>query len=144
MAGKTGAGLYVHWVDASGTVILASGTSEHFRTFNPNIEKEMAEVTAGAASIRNYKATLATAEPEMTIIMRDEGTAITDRLKLGVQGSLVWGIEGTAAGRPKAGITAEITVSNSEATYDAELEITIQWMPITGAWLFNPATAVWP
>lgn len=144
MAGKTGRDLYAHWVQAGGTFVVASGTSEHYRSFNPGVELEMVEITAGAAGLRNYKSTLNVAEPELTIIMRDEGTFLTDKFKVGMEGSLVWGMEGSAAGRPKGGIVCQVTAFEVEATYDGELEATVTFMPISGSWLFDPETAVWP
>lgn len=131
----TGLGYYLEF---DGVVI-----DNDYRSFDPGFEIETVEGTAGGDSVRLYVPTLIKVEPSGTFIVDNNanGIAIRAVLKEGNSGNLIWGPEGNAAGKPKWGITANISKSQVASTYDAELELEVTWYNEDGALLYDGRVA---
>lgn len=119
-----------------------------YRSFDPGIEKENVDVSAGGDQLRFYADTLMKVSPTGTFIVdtAEMGTAATkilNALKVENEGSLVWGMAGTATGMDKWGITAKVVKSNHSSEYDGETEIEVEWVNTGSAFLFDGRTAVW-
>lgn len=131
----TGLGYYLEF---DGVVI-----DNDYRSFDPGFEIETVEATAGGSTARSYVPTLIKVEPSGTFIVDNNanGIAIRAVLKEGNSGNLIWGPEGNAAGKPKWGITANISKSQVAATYDAELELEVTWYNEADDLLFDGRSA---
>lgn len=119
-----------------------------YRSFDPGIELENVDVSAGGNAARQYAGTLMKISPKLTVIMdTDEmGTAVTkilNVLKLGNEGSLIWGPAGTATGMDKWGMTAKVFKANPPKEYDGETEVEVEFENTGTALLFDGSTAVW-
>jgi hypothetical protein len=136
MTVKTGLGFYVEY---DGVSIWSDS-----RNFKPNLEYETVEGSAGGDTLRNYVPTLLKCDPELTLIVDDNaaGQAIRAVLKEGNDGNLIWGFEGNVVGKPKWGITANISKAQvDDVTYDGELEIKVKFYSTAGTLLFDGRTA---
>lgn len=151
MARLTGANLKAFFVDASGTIEVAT-----IRSFTPNIGYDTAETSAAGDSMRNHALTLQTAEPSLMYIDFNgtepgvdgtlavvAGTALRTRLAPGVTGTLLWAEQGTATGKPKGGLQVYVTKNEPTLTYDGATERTVEFRAIFGTWEADPGTAVW-
>lgn len=117
-----------------------------YRSFDPGLREETADITAGGDQVRLYAPTLRTVAPRLSGIYDGgtvTGTAILGALKEGNEGTLLWGPEGTAAGKPKWGIVGRVTRFNVPADYDGETEVEVEWSNLQGTFLFDGRTAVW-
>lgn len=135
---KTGADYYIAFKGVDIT--------PRYRRFDPGLREETADVTAGGDQVRLYAPTLRVVNPRLTGIYDSGtaiGTAILAALTEGGEGTLLWGPEGTATGRPKWGILARVTRFNIPAEYDGETEIEVEWANRAGAFLFDGRTATW-
>ena len=114
-----------------------------YREFDPGIDYDTAEGTAGGDPLRRHVHTKLKVEPTLRLITDDDATgqAIAAVLKEGTQGNLIWGSFGNAAGKRKAGILAEVKKANVADTYDEEKEWDVEFINIGSDWVFNPSTA---
>lgn len=114
-----------------------------YREFDPGIDYDTAEGTAGGDEIRRHTRTKLKVEPTGTFVVDDDayGVAMKAVLKVGQQGNLIWGSLGNSAGSPKAGILAEVKKANLADTYDEEKEWDVEWINVSGSWVFDPNTA---
>lgn len=151
MARLTGANLKALWIDAIGTIEVAT-----IRSLTPNIGYDTAETSAAGDSIRNHALTLQTVEPSLTYIDFDAtepgvsgtlavvaGTALRTRMAPGASGTLLWGEQGTASGKPKGGFHAYVTKNEPSLTYDSEIERSVEFRAVAGSWVSDPGSAVW-
>lgn len=110
MTKYSGAALYLEF---AGTDISSTR-----RTLDTTHNMEMADATAGADTYRNFVTTVkmleATAEI-LSLTFDTGGSAQVAGLQLGTEGTLIWGPEGTASGKPKWG--ALMTLSEFSASY---------------------------
>ena len=136
----TGKNLYVAWIDATGTVAISGDQT----AFDPGFTGETVDASAGADDWRVHLATMKDAAMKMeTYYKGTNGTATLARVEIHDSGTLVWGPEGTAAGKPKWGIPALVTKNDYSMPFDNLIKVTIEWKQ-QGDLAFNGNTAVWP
>lgn len=138
MAKLTGKNLYVTF----GTTVLSAAQ----KSFEVTETMEQADVTAGADDYRNFLATVKTIEATMEMVMRehsDGGSAILASLYLGDQRDLVWGVEGTATGKPRDGFRAMLVERTKTMKFDDAYVLKLKWVNYGTAILYNGVTATW-
>lgn len=138
MAHYTGKDLYVEF---AGQAITGDQ-----RTMTVNRSLDTVDTSAGADTDRSHVATLADADFSLTIL--DNGTAgsaIRQALKLNAAGTLTYGPEGTATGKPKYQCVATVTGFNTAYPFDGEVEYDVS-LNKNGAWVLNfeDSGSVWP
>lgn len=116
------------------------------RSFDVKETMDQADSTAGSDSYRNFVNTVKTIEVDAEIIVQDgtAGSALRAALVPGSQGTLIWGVEGTAAGKPKKGFFATVSDSSESIPYDDVLLIKAKFTMAGTALAFNGYSSVWP
>lgn len=142
MAGEiTGKNLYVQWVyttagkggAVSGTVTLEG----RYRSFKFNRSLDKADITAGNDSDKQYLDTIKDKTADFKMLYQGTaGSAVHRSLAIGNWGSLIWGEEGTATGKPKYGMVCFVDKADREDKYDSEVEFDVTWQG-SGAMLFD-------
>lgn len=118
---------------AAGTVTLQG----RYRTFKLNRSGDTAEITAGSDTEKSYLDTTRDKKADMTLLYQGTaGSAVHRGLAQGNWGSLIWGLEGTATGKPKHGMVCYVTDFSVDTKYNNEVEIDVSWQG-DGAWLFD-------
>jgi hypothetical protein len=138
MAKLTGKNLFVSF---GGTTLSSSQ-----RSFDTTFEQEQADVTAGADDFRNFSNTVKMVEAETEIVVQEHasgGSALFAALTLGGQGTLLWGPEGTATGKPKFGFYATLTERSQQLAYDDAYILTCKFTMAGTAMLFQGVTDLW-
>jgi hypothetical protein len=112
------------------------------RKFDPGLQWDTTEASAGGDAVRVYTKTLLKVEPKLTLIVDTNASGIAQRavLKLGATGNLIWGPEGNAAGKPKWGVVADIKKSTPSFQYDKEQELEVEFFVSSGALLYDGTT----
>jgi len=135
----TGASQYIAFIHSGGTANL-SGDS---RTFSVSRVQETADATAGADGARASKATLkAFSATVNALYIGTAGTASFGSADIGKEGTLVWGPQGTAAGKPKGAWPMIVTDVSVSSPFDDIVALDIQFQG-QGAEVSNPMTATW-
>lgn len=137
MAKLTGKNLYVEF---AGTDLSAT-----LRNFSVSDTQEQADVTAGADDYRNYANTVKTTEATFELLVQDwanGGSALAAAVYSGAQGTLIWGPEGTAAGKPKRGFYATITQYDEALPFDDAYTASVT-MTMAGTAMAFSGTSVW-
>jgi hypothetical protein len=119
-----GKNLYVGLIDGSGTVNL----SGDFTSFSHEWEQETADMTASADGTRYFAATVKNSTASLeTMYLGSAGTANYGRVEPGDSGTLVWGPEGSAAGKPKWTMPVLVTKVSLEQPFDEAVKYTIEF-----------------
>lgn len=136
---KTGKDTKVYWIDGSGTVDI----SGNYRQFNVSDSFDTVDASAGADTARGMKGTLRVLGASMAALYDGTaGTAVRNRLATGNEGTLLYGLEGTAAGKPKGAFPAIVKTQNVNGSYDDMISVDFTWEP-QGDYVHNPNTATW-
>lgn len=135
------------FIDGADGYVEFQGQSlmQDFRTFDPGLEEDTTEASAGTDAVRNFLKTLDKIEPTAKIRVNTDavGTAIEAVIAVGQEGTLIWGQFGTAAGEPKWGVQARVVKSNIVMQYDDISLYDVVWKVIDGAYVHDGRTAVW-
>jgi len=134
MAPITGRDLYVEFLGVDITGI--------FRNFDPGLDHDTVEVTAGGDSLRKHALTIEKCEPTLTAIY-DPADAALAKLQQGSAGTLTWAPEGTATGKPKWSIDAKVSRANHAIGYDQEVEVDGAFVNIGSVFIDDGRTATW-
>lgn len=132
----------------SGDVLYLTfqGVSIHtdFRSFDPGIEYQTADATAGNDVAMSEILTKIKVAPKLKVVVDNDATGLAIRaaLKLGQSGQLIWGEHGNATGLPKGGINATVKKSTVSGDPNKEQELDVEFMNTSGTLLFDPRTAV--
>jgi hypothetical protein len=122
MGDMTGSAAYITF---KGTVITPD-----FREWEDGGEMGLVDASAGADTVKTYLTTLSDGTAKFTGLYQG-GTAATDVYNLvavGANGTLIVGIEGTAAGKPKKTINSAFVKSRSrKAPYDDVVELSVEF-----------------
>lgn len=94
------------------------------------------DITAGAERDRSHIATIRDAEISVDIFEKviAGGTALRRELYVGNSGTLLWGPEGTATGKPKYACLATITAISRPITFDGAVARSITFQR-NGGWI---------
>jgi len=130
MAHFTGKDLYIEFV---GTAI-----NSDYRTLNTDNTIDKSESTAGADTEKGYIETIGDATISMDYVLENSaaGTAIDGILYRGNRGTLTWGPEGTAAGKPKYSCVAFVESVSDPVTYN-EVQVSSVSFQKDGEWIEN-------
>jgi hypothetical protein len=128
MAGYVGKDLYLSF---DGTVL-----DTDFRSFNPSEEIGLVDQSAGADTGSTWLTTLITGTAAAAFVLQAADTATWGVLTPGSEGTLEWGEEGTASGKPRHYINAivvsrektidygDVVICNSTFRYSAQTGVT--------------------
>lgn len=123
----TGKNLAIFYVTSAGTVEL-SGSQ---RSLEIEEEQEFVDATAGADDYRVNAPTvkMISAEVEILVETLAAGSAVLDAVQPGTAiGTLFWGREGTAAGKPKDGFEASVSAAPLSLPYDDVVTISVSFV----------------
>lgn len=126
MAKLSGKQLVVQWIGSGGTTNLSGAQ----RSFSVDEAQETADSTAGADDYRNYVNTVKTISASMEMVYQEiaaGGSAILTALALGAEGTLLWGPEGSASGKPKKGFAARVTNASQSMPFDDMMVISVEF-----------------
>lgn len=126
----SGDALYISW---RGTAVQAD-----YRSFSPDESMDTADVTAGADVDRSHVPTLRSVSFSLELMQTvgSAGSAIRAQFATGLQGTLIYGPEGTAAGKPKYSCLATVTAYSVDHTYDDAVTMSVT-LERNGAWIAN-------
>jgi len=119
MAGITGKALYL----AFGGVVLDTD----YRSFGPSEEVGVVDQSAGADTARTYLTTLTDGTGSSAIVLQAADTTTWGAVALKTEGTLEWGEEGTAAGKPRHHVNAIVTGRSKDISYADVIIATIAW-----------------
>ena len=117
--GATGSGYYVKF----GSTVL----STNYRSFGNSEDVGLVDQSAAADSNRTYLTTLKDGTANITGKHKAGDTAVWGALVPGTEGTLEWGEEGTAAGKPKHSVNAIVSNRSRDASYDDLVVISAQF-----------------
>jgi|RifCSPhighO2_12_1023870.scaffolds.fasta_scaffold12849_11 hypothetical protein len=106
----TGKNLYVSF---AGTVV-----SSRFRSFDNDETMAMVDKSAGADGAMTYLNTLEDGKATLEVLDLEQGTALWAALVKGAAGTLIWGDEGSAAGKPKHTVPALVARRRKTTVYN--------------------------
>ena len=139
----TGQNLWVGWVDAGGTVV-ATGDQ---KSFDPDMEVDAIDMSAGAAGMRVYKAGLKDVLMKLETFFvggsANVGTAVLAyRMREGAEGTILWAPEGTAVGKAKWGLPALVTKYKYKMPFDDAILVNVELRP-QGDFVFDGRKDAW-
>lgn len=95
------------------------------------------DVTAGSDLDEDHVTGTRSGTIKMSILYNGaDGSAAEQALHVGASGTLQWGPEGTAAGKPKYTCVATVTDNNDSGPYDGELMFDVDFLK-KGGWIDN-------
>lgn len=122
MSRFSGSALYLAWVHSGGTSLLHSD----FRQFSYQPTLSLIDASAGSDSFRQYIAGIGEGgDISLTMVLPQNGTAILSATARATTGTLLFGPEGTATGKPKYTIPAMSKGPAFNQSYDDIVEVTI-------------------
>lgn len=110
MAEYAGSALYLKF----GATVLSSD----YRSFNSHEEAGIIDASSGADTYRNKIAILTDANASVELVGQSAGTALWAALAPGTSGTLEWGDEGTATGKPRSYGVAIVKSRDRKVAYD--------------------------
>lgn len=119
MAEYTGTNLYLTF---GGTVLSAD-----YREFEPTEEVKMVDGSAGSDSATFMYATLTKGKAKLKLVDQAAGTVAWAALATKTSGTLIWGEEGTASGKPKHTVVAIVSDRKKKLQYDDITEIEVNF-----------------
>lgn len=114
-----------------GTTVL----SVDMRNFQPDEEVGTVDQSSGNDTSRTYLTTLKDGKSSLEILLQPGGTAVWAATAPGTAGTLEWGEEGTAIGKPKHSVNAIVKSRKRAMPYDGVVTATIDFQ-------FSSATGV--
>lgn len=138
MGRKIGKNAYIAWIHSGGTALVETD----YRTFDVGDEMGAVDLSAGNDNLRTYAPTLEEVAPSLEMLYTDgaAGSAIWSKVRPGQEGTLVWGWEGNAAGKPKWGIGGFVTKCDMSGGYENEIAISVEWANIGSDFVYNGTT----
>lgn len=124
MAAFSGSAMYLAWVWTGGTAVL----NTDFRQFEWTPSLALIESTAGADTFREYISGIGEGgDISLSCVMQSAGTALITALARGNAGTILYGPEGTATGKPKSTIPAISKGPAYSQPYDDVVEFKVSW-----------------
>jgi hypothetical protein len=116
--------MYLAWVGSGGTTTLQGD----FRQFDWTPTLALIDSTAGSDSFREYISGIGEGgDISLSCVMQTGSTALISALARGAAGTLLYGPEGTASGKPKSTIPAISKGPAFSQAYDDVVEIKLSW-----------------
>lgn len=120
----TGSAMYVKF----GSTVLSS----RYKSYNESDEAGLVDKSAGADTRRTYLSTLDDGGATMELLAESAGTALWAAIAPGTEGTLEWGPEGTAAGKPKHTVNAIVKNRKRNIVHDDVVKISVEFIYNTG------------
>ena len=124
MTAYAGSALYVSWVYSGGTVIL----NGDFKKFDYTPAVDLYDQTAGADVNKTRIVGVKDGQANFSGIMQANGTALTNALMEGTEGTLIVGPEGTASTKQKMTIPAIAMGAKYDIPYNNVVEISCNFV----------------
>lgn len=135
----TGKDLYVGFIGSGGTANLSGDQ----RAFEVTAEQETADVTAGADGARAVKPTVQNFGASLEVLFTGTaGSAAMAIATLGAEGTLTYGPQGSASGKPKGAFPAIITKRDITMNFDDAVVVKFEFAG-QGDETSDPTTATW-
>lgn len=115
----TGKNLYLKF----GSTVLGS----RFRTFEPNEEIGLVDASAGTDVARTKVSTLEDGGASVEFLLEAAGTTEWAACDKGTFGTLEWGEEGTASGKPKHTVYAVVKNRKKSVVYDDIVKANVEF-----------------
>lgn len=119
MGEYTGSGLYLKF----GSTVLSSD----FRNFSEEEEVGLVDSSAGNDQARSYLKTLEDGNATAELVHQTGGSVVWGAVAKGASGTLEWGPEGTATGKPKHTVVAIVQSRKKDMPYDDVVVITAEF-----------------
>ncbi len=98
-----------------------------FREFETDEEIDTIDQSAGADTAKTYLTRLEDGTAKLKLLDQNDGTALWGAVDKGVEGTLEWAPEGTAAPNPKHSVNAIVTKRSKKFPYDDLVEIDVDF-----------------
>lgn len=135
----TGKDFYARFIHSGGTVALTGDHTE----FSVEVSYDTTEITAGSETAKSYLTTLEDATMSLTLFNTGTtGSALAVALEPGTYGTLEWGPQGTASGKPKFGCAAYVTGFSESYPFADSVQREYSFQR-SGDWVSNYGTVVW-
>jgi hypothetical protein len=119
MAEYTGKNTYVKF----GSTVL----STRYRSFEQNEEVGLVDHSAGADVPRTYLTTLEDGTATLETLAEAAGTALWNAVDKGTEGTLEFGPEGTASGKPKHTVNAIVKSRRRSHVFEDVVKINVEF-----------------
>lgn len=119
MAEYTGKDLFLSF---GGTVL-----SSDFRTFEPEETIKKVDATAGSDANATYLYTVKDGKATCQLVAQTGGSTLWTQLIPGTSGTLIWGEEGTATGKQKHSVLANVDRRAKSEPYDGIVVINVDF-----------------
>jgi len=124
MAAFSGSAMYLAWIYSGGTIVL----NTDFRQFDWTPSLALIDSTAGADTFREYISGIGEGgDISLSCVMQASGTALISALARATAGTILYGPEGTASGKPKSTIPAISKGPAYSQAYDDVVEFKVSW-----------------
>jgi len=117
--GATGTGMYLKFVS---TVL-----STNYRSYSTSDKMGLVDQSAGNDSGSTYLTTLRDGSMQTSVKHKAGDTAVWAAMAPGTEGTLEWGEEGTAAGKPKHTVNAYVQSRQQAANYNDLIIVDLQF-----------------
>ena len=124
MPHMSGKDLVIRFIYSGGTVVVSGDQRE----VSWDEQQNTADTTAGDDGYESHINTTRNVNGSISLLDNGvDGSAIYAAMTTGTRGTLEWGNEGTATGKPKYGLPVTITSGNSSMPYAGEIVRQYQW-----------------
>lgn len=134
MGHAAGSALYAHFIHAGGTVVLTGDQ----RSMSWDDTQSFADTTAGSDAATSQVTTTYSVTGSFDFLDNGESEAYASIMFPGASGTLVWGPQGTATGKPKYELPIDWEGMSNSAEYSSEITKSATWRN-NGAWVSNYA-----
>lgn len=133
----TGKNLFLQWIDASGTVNFAGDQ----KSFEWDWEADTEDMAAGSDDYHYAYGTLLNIKAKLEIMETgSSGTSVAARLEPLDEGTLIWGPQGSATGKPKWGAALLVKKNSPKYPFDKAVVRSIDF-EAKGGLVFNGNSA---
>lgn len=101
--------------------------STRYKSYNESDEVGLVDKSSGADTRRTYLSTLADGGASLEFLQEAGGTAIMTATAIGSSGTLEWGPEGTASGKPKYTVLALVKGRKINYIHDDVVKVTLDF-----------------
>src|SRR5512139_808734 len=124
MTAFSGSAMYLAWIYSGGTTVL----NTDFRTFDWTPTLSLIDSTAGADTFREYIGGIGEGgDISVSLVLQTGSTALISALARATNGTLLYGPEGTASGKPKSTIPAISRGPSYSQPYDDVVEFKVSF-----------------
>jgi hypothetical protein len=117
----TGQNAFAQWIHSGGTVTLSSD----YRQLNDQPSVDLVDFTAGNDTYKTYGVAHKDGQLSLTILAQAGGTVLISALAEGASGTIIFGEEGTAVGKPKTTFPAISMGPQRNTPYNNVVEISV-------------------